>query len=152
MSAARGGEHLFLQGAIGGWVQPDKTGRSFARADRYGASVAAMVLQLLERAEPLPDTRIRFAARRFDIPLQNAGFTALLDAGVIARPLYGGSVRTEVVWFALGPVAFVSHPGETSPAYSLMTRKLFGAEHTFIMGLTEDALRALAEEAAQTPP
>jgi hypothetical protein len=134
------GEHLFLQGAIGGWMQPDKTGRSFELADRYGAEVAAMALDLLERAEPVDGTDIRFASRKLDLPIDNPGWTALLDGGVLERERFGGALRTEIAWFALGEVEFVTHPGETSPFYSLASRRLMRSENGFVLGLALDAL------------
>ncbi len=90
------GEHLFMQGAIGGWVQPDKRSRSFDLADRYGASVAETALELLEGAERQVPQSIRFRSTVFDIPLENPGFTGLIEAGVLERELHEGAVRTEV--------------------------------------------------------
>ena len=34
----------------------------------------------------------------------------------------------------------MTHPGETSPAYSFASRQLADVEHTFILGLTQDAI------------
>ncbi|MEQ8911639.1 MAG: hypothetical protein RIE03_05055 [Pseudomonadales bacterium] len=140
MEERLGGEHLFLQGAIGGWVQPDKTGRGVALAERYGAAVAETALALMGSARAVAAPAIRFASKRFEIPLENAGFTALLDAGVLERPLRDGHLETEAAWFAVGEVEFVTHPGETSPAHSLASRALLGAEHSMVLGLTLDAL------------
>lgn len=140
MNERLGGEHLFLQGAIGGWVQPDKRSRSFDLADDYGASVAEVALGLLVNAQPQMSAPIRFRSRVFDVPLENPGFAGLIEAGVLERALHEGAVRTEVAWFALGDVEFVTHPGETSPAHSFESRKLMNAEHSFVLGLTLDAL------------
>ena len=134
------GEHLFLQGAIGGWVQPDKTGRGFALADRYGASVAHAALTLLLDADAIEAPELRIARREFLVPLRNPGFKSLLDAGVLNRPLEDGSIRTETVAFSIGDAVFVTHPGETSPQYSLDTRALLDRHHSFVLGLTGDAL------------
>ncbi|MBX3180937.1 MAG: alkaline ceramidase [Candidatus Hydrogenedentes bacterium] len=139
MSEALGGEHLFLQGAIGGWVQPVKEGRGFALADQYGASVAASALDALKSAESADAATIEFASRKLELPLENEGFKALESIGVLTR----GStetIRTEVAWFRIGPVQFATHPGETSPMYSLQTRELMGEGPHFILGLTLDAL------------
>src|SRR6185369_6408074 len=100
MGERLGGEPLFLQGAIGGWVQPDKTGRSFELADRYGAAVAGAALELLQHAQTVTDTTLRFARRVVDLPLENPGWTALLDEGVLHREVNQGRLRTEVAWFA----------------------------------------------------
>jgi hypothetical protein len=140
MSERLPGEHLFLQGAIGGWVQPDKTGRSFELADRYGAEVAATALDLLDRAKPVSRIEIRFASRPLDLPIDNPGWIALLDSGVLQRERFAGALRTEVAWFAIGDIEFVTHPGETSPAFSLASRRLMQSGNGFVLGLALDAL------------
>jgi hypothetical protein len=140
MSERLAGVHLFLQGAIGGWVQPDKTGRSFERADRYGAEVAVTALDLLDRAKPVVRVELRFAGRELDLPIDNPGWIALLNGGVLHRQQFGGALRTEVAWFAIGDVEFITHPGETSPFYSLASRRLMAGENGFVLGLALDAL------------
>lgn len=139
MEERLGGAHLFLQGAIGGWVQPRKEGRSFELADAYGASVARSVIAALPHAMPLEDGTIQFARKILDLPLENDGFKALAAAGVLDLP-GGERLQTEVAWFRIGPVQFATHPGETSPFYSLETRNLMGQGPTFVLGLTLDAL------------
>lgn len=139
MGEAAGGEHLFLQGAIGGWVQPDKTGRSFALADQYGASVAARAMEALAGATEIAEGEIAFSRKTFTVPLANEGFRALAAAGVIDLPATD-RIETEVAWFRVGPVQFATHPGETSPAYSQQTRALMGTGPIFVLGLTLDAL------------
>jgi hypothetical protein len=134
------GEHLFLQGAIGGWVQPVKGERTFALADGYGAEIARAALDALATAAPSLQPRLEFRRQGFEIPLENPGFTALLDAGVLNRPLYDGRLRTEVAYLALGDLTLATHPGETSPTHSLDTRRMLGGEHTMVLGLTQDAL------------
>ncbi|MFU8817188.1 MAG: hypothetical protein ACNA7W_17715 [Pseudomonadales bacterium] len=140
MSERFDGEHLFLQGAIGGWVQPVKDGRGFELADRYGTTIAEAAQRALAEAEPWRMPRLDFQRHRFEIPLENPGFLALLEAGVLQRPLYDGHIRTEVAYLALGGVSLATHPGETSPAHSLATRQMLGGEHTMVLGLTQDAL------------
>ena len=134
------GEHLFLQGAIGGWVQPVKDDRGYELADHYGASLAEAALDALALAAPSLDARLEFRRQPFEIPLENAGFIALLEAGVLQRPLYDGNLRTEVAYLRLGSVGLATHPGETSPAHSLATREMLGSPHTMVLGLTQDAL------------
>lgn len=140
MAAHLAGEHLFLQGAIGGWVQPDKTGRSFELADDYGADVAHASLTLLLSAEEDAAPALSVARREFLVPLENPGFTSLLQAGVLKRPLENGHIRTETAWMRIGDAVLVTHPGETSPQHSLDTRALIDRRHSFVLGLTGDAL------------
>lgn len=139
MAGELGGEHLFLQGAIGGWVQPVKDGRSFVLADTYGRSVAESALAALTGAVVVSQPAIQFANKKLTLPLENEGFKALASAGVLDLPP-GDTVQTEVAWFRIGPVQFATHPGETSPHYALETRKLMGGGPSFVLGLTLDAL------------
>ena len=51
------------------------------------------------------------------------------------------SVSTEIAWFSIGSAQFVTHPGETVPAYSFQSKKLMnGKGPKFVIGLGMDAL------------
>lgn len=140
MAAALPGEHLFLQGAIGGWVQPLQGDRSPALATALGGELAEGALDLLAHARDIEATPIRFASRDVAVPLANWGFRLFSWLGILQRDMPDGIMTTTVARFELGPVAFVTHPGETSPAWSLESRQITGAEHTVVMGLTQDAM------------
>ena len=140
MQRALPGEHLFLQGAIGGWVQPLQGDRSFARAGALGAELADAALAALDLAEPGVYGPLAYAREEFDIPLENWRFRLLIAMGVLQRELHAGAMRTEAAIFSVGGVQFMTHPGETSPAYALASRQLSTATHTVIMGLTQDAI------------
>ena len=140
MDAALPGEHVFLQGAIGGWVQPLQGDRSHALALDHGESLAAAALATLAAAEDNPYAALRFREKTIDMPLENWGFRILIWLGVLERKLHDGAMRTSVATFRLGNAAFVTHPGETSPAFALASRALLDTEHTFVLGLTQDAM------------
>ena len=149
MREAMPGEHLFVQGAIGGWVQPDQGNRSSVLAHKVGHDVAAFALDLLRHTEAAEYAPIYFREQLVDIPLENWGFRLLIGLGVLERQLISnsfegmvgaGDMRTSVAYFRLGDVGFVTHPGETSPYYSLASRQLSGDPHLFVMGLTQDAI------------
>jgi len=95
---------------------------------------------LLPSAETATPERLRFASTEVQIPLANWGFRLLSWLGVLERDLAGGAMRTTVARFTIGPVAFVTHPGETSPAYALESREILGGRHTVVMGLSQDAI------------
>ena len=151
MDAAQGGVNLFLQGAIGGWVQPRdevlaSTGASeseepnaFRLADLYGTDLADSTLALLERAGEMTQPRILSKSIDFHLPVANPNWKLLSQAGVINREV-GDSVRTMMTWFAIGPAQFVTHPGETTPWLSLQTRALMKSGPRFVLGLSQDAL------------
>jgi hypothetical protein len=140
MDSVFGGVNLFLQGAIGGWVQPEHEEKSFERAFFRGRGLAEAVRQALRHPKALPGTDIAFAGQRLRLAVDNPGFRMLAQAGVIRRAI-GDSVTSEVALFRIGAACFATHPGESTPEMSLRTRALLpGAGPRFVLGLGMDAL------------
>lgn len=139
MSEALPGVHVFLQGAIGGWVQPKKTVRTFEAAESRGRGLAAVALKALAEGKTASETDMAFARKRFSVPLENPKFQALAQMGVLAAG-QDGQIETEVAWVKIGPLQFATHPGETSPAHGLETRALMSGEAEMVLGLGLDAL------------
>lgn len=140
LKAKLGGVHLFLQGAIGGWVQPEKVSRSFEEAEQKGKELANVVSDALKQSKPLQGNTIYYASRQFELPVDNNGLKDLAAASVIKRDI-GDGTPTEIAWFSIGDAMFATHPGETSPLYSLNTKKLMKTNGPkFILGLGMDEL------------
>jgi len=139
MSAKLPGEHLFLQGAIGCWMQPDTPERTFELARKYGEDLASKTLEALEHETLLSDTRVRFASRVFNMPIANDNFKGMSQAGLVPRN-FAESVETEAAWFAIGPAQFATHLGETAPVFAAQTRGLMDTGPKFILGLGLDHL------------
>jgi len=139
MEAKIPGEHLFLQGAIGCWMQPETPERTFELAHKYGEDLAAKTLAALKNTIPLKDTRVRFASRVFNMPITNRNFQQMSLAGLVPRD-FAESVETEAAWFAVGPAQFATHLGETAPVFAEQTRALMDSEPKFILGLGLDHL------------
>jgi hypothetical protein len=139
MAAAVPGEHLFLQGAIGGWIQPIAPKRTFEQAEIYGKDLGEKTLAALDKTMPLNATDIRFAHKVFQVPVANEGFKQLAAAKIIPRAL-GDTAETEVAWFAIGPAQFATEPGETAPLYSREAQALMKTGPKFILGLGLDEL------------
>ena len=139
MAAALPGEHLFLQGSVGGWIQPQTPERTFTLATKYGKDLAARVLASLENVTPVEGGTIRFANRVFAMPNENEGYIQMAEAGLNPRPI-DDSIETEVAWFAVGNAQFATHPGETAPAFTWATEDLMDTEPKFVLGLGLDEL------------
>lgn len=133
------GTSLFLQGAIGGWVQPVDGEGTFEKADQRGRGLAAAVAEALAKADTLEQTAIRFASARLLLPVENEGWKQLSAIGTIPRAI-GDSVQTEVSWFSIGPAQFATHPGETAPYFGLETKRMMTTGPRFVLGLGNDAL------------
>ncbi len=139
MKKETGAEALFLQGAIGGWVQPVDGEGSFEQACKRGTELADAVLLALSDSRQMPGTELSFGSKRIKFPVENEGWRQLSAIGTIKRP-FQDSVETEIAWFAIGDAQFATHPGETAPWFGLETKRLMGTGPRFILGLGNDAL------------
>ncbi len=134
-----GGVNLFLQGAIGGWVQPVGEA-TFENTFKTGAGLAQAALDALKTPLPLETPTIVFRSKKFEMPVSSFGFRLLSRLGVLKRKI-GKTVKTEIAWFEIGDAQFVTHPGESSPLYGLESKKLMQKPGPkFVMGLAMDAM------------
>jgi len=140
MNQSLGGVNLFIQGSIGGWVQPENEPQTFEQAYFRGSQLADKTISLLQHSMTVKGNSMGFSSRVFDLPVENAGFSQLSQAGVINRKIDSG-VTTEIAWFSMGNAQFATHPGETVPAMSIASKELMKAGGPkFVMGLSMDAL------------
>ena len=140
MDSAIGGTNLFLQGAIGGWVQPEYEEKTVTQAFYRGRELAKDVITTLAQHSPLISDSISFNSKKITLPVANPNFKLLSDLGVLSRP-FGDSVSTEIAYFTIGETGFATHPGESSPYMSLVTKEMMINEGPkFILGLGMDAL------------
>ena len=135
-----GGVNFFLQGAIGGWVQPEYEAKSFESVYERGQELGTKIITALEVPIKLSSESIQFESSIFNLPVSNVNFQQLAKMGVINRSITD-SVRTEVAWFSIGNAQFVTHPGETTPTHSFESKRLMTNQGPkFVIGLGMDAL------------
>jgi len=58
---------------------------------------------------------------------------------VIKREI-ASTTTTEMAWFRIGEAQFITHPGETPPAYSFISKEMMGEGPKFVIGLGLDAM------------
>lgn len=134
-----GGVNVFLQGAIGGWVQPVGEA-TFENAHNKGVELAKVALQALHDGKMVQNPVIDYRSRVFEMPVSSFGFRLLSRIGVLKRKIRR-TVTTEIAWFEIGNAQFVTHPGESSPYYSFESKKLMDKEGPrFVLGLAMDAM------------
>ncbi len=133
------GVNLFLQGPIGGWVQPVDGEGSFEKAEQRGRELGAEVIAAISAGDTLTSTALRFKSKLIKFPVDNEAWKQLSAIGTINRPIQD-SVTTELVWFVIGESQFATHPGETAPYYGLETKKLMSTGPRFVLGLSMDGL------------
>jgi len=140
MDSVLGGVNLFLQGAIGGWVQPEHEAKTFEQALMRGRGLAEANLLALSASHPIKGKELDFRSKIINLPVENMGFQQLAKAGVINRKMTD-HVETELAIFRIGNGYFATHPGETVPAMSMATRKMMvNNGPKLILGLSMDAL------------
>jgi len=142
LEAELGGLAVYVNGAIGGLmttrprfaVADAATGEpilepGFAKARAQGERLARLAVAGLRRAPPpesdageglgpvvVREAALALRARTLELPLQNRGFVLAAALGVVPRGFARwATVRTEVAAFTLGPLAFVTVPGEIYP-------------------------------------
>ena len=118
-----GGVNFFLQGPVGGWIQPEHEAKTFENADKRGRELGVVVEESLKKAVQMEQTQVLFKTKIFNFPLSNERFKALSAAGVVKRAMKD-SITTEVAWFSIGNAQFVTHPAETSPIHSFQSKAL----------------------------
>jgi hypothetical protein len=139
MEQQLGGEHLFLQGAIGGWIQPLDKGIDYQATLERGKGLASAAIKSLADAKPLKSKKLNFRSKTLLLPVENEAWQQLAAAGIFQREL-NDVVESEIAWFSIGEASFATHPGETAPIFGLDTKELMGDGPKFILGLSQDAM------------
>ena len=140
LDSLQGGVNMFLQGSIGGWIQPEDVPSGFDNAYYYGSRLGAQALSLLSHAEKNTDGSIRFRSTPVVFPLKNPMFKMAADMGLIKRR-FDSSVRSEIAYFTIGAASFATHPGETVPELGKLTKAMMkGRGPKVVIGLGQDAL------------
>ncbi|MFD2201091.1 neutral/alkaline non-lysosomal ceramidase N-terminal domain-containing protein [Shivajiella indica] len=139
MEKELGGEHIFLQGAIGGWIQPVDKGIPYAEVLQRGTGLANAAISALKEGQRLGSPTLNFRKQTIQLPVENEAWKQLAAGGIIQRTITD-VVETEVVWFSIGEATFATHPGETAPIFGLQTKALMPEGPKFVLGLGQDAL------------
>jgi len=110
-------------------------------AEKRGRDLGLVVENALKQASSSTvPPRIQYKHKVIQLPVQNEGFQQLAAAGVIKRTITD-SVATEIASFSWGNTQFITHPGETVPAYSLQSKAwMTNQGPKFVIGLGMDAL------------
>lgn len=144
-----GGVALFLNGALGGMVTPKVTGHTWEEMERVGTGVGRSAVEALEAAKPLPVSAISLMRRDVTIPLENDKFKLMLGLRVLdADPAMlraGAQFATEVWRVDLGPVTWITIPGEILPRPALELKAKMPGAYPMIVALGNDELGYILE-------
>jgi len=139
-----GGVSLFLNGALGGMVTPKVKGHTLEEMERVGVGVGAAAVKALEKAKPVRVDAIRLRQKTVELPLQNDQFKLLLAAKVLDTEVRQGSsgydFTTEVWRVDLGPVTWITIPGEILPRPALSLKKRMPGRFPMVVAVANDEL------------
>ena len=130
INAGIGGIAVYINGAIGGLmtthpsmaVKDPFSGEefkepTFEKAEAQGKQLALLALRSMENpVEKLEDANISLIVRAIELPIKNRAFQLATMIGIFPRGTSGWmKMRTELSVFTIGPVSFVTIPGEVYP-------------------------------------
>lgn len=125
-----GGVAVYLTGAIGGLmttspglaITDSLTGieykdPSFEKARAQGNQLACLILKSMKEPQMTIDSSsISLSVRNINLPLENRLFKIAKIIGVLDRGKSGiKNMKTEVAAFTIGPLSFITFPGEVYP-------------------------------------
>jgi putative sterol carrier protein len=147
---AVGGVAIFANGALGGMISPAPgdpnapKGRDWARAERYGTTIANRALEAIAKATFTDAVTLEHKEATYTVPLENERFKLALAAGVIpAGPSFAdGKVTTESHLIRLGDAVMFTMPGEVQPNIGILLKRLLApyGDPVFLFGLANDEL------------
>lgn len=141
-----GGVAIFLNGALGGMVTPKISAHTFEEMQRVGEGVGAAGVKALEAAKPVSISQIRVRSKPVGIPLENDRFKLMLGARILdADPeqkpgAEGPQIQTEVWRVDLGPVTWITIPGEVLPKPALALKERMPGPYRMVVALGNDEL------------
>jgi hypothetical protein len=169
-----GGVALYVNGAVGGLmcthpslsVEDPFTGEtfsepSFEKAAAQGKQLSLLVLNAMENpAEVIDSAGISLLVRTVRMPIENRLFKLATFLGVMNRGTVGWmKMRSELSAFTIGPLSFVTIPGEiypelinggveapagndfeTAPVEVPPVREMMPGKYKFVLGLANDEI------------
>ncbi len=146
IEASLGGVAIFFNGALGGMVSPDVSGHTFEEAERVGTTIAAGAIEALRTAEVEDSPRISIRRKVIRFPVENDGFLALREAGVLKRDIQDSELESEIYAIDVGSAQIVTIPGELLPKLGLKIKEEMSGKYRFLICLANDELGYIIPE------
>jgi hypothetical protein len=133
-----GGVAIYLNGALGGMVTPKVSGHTLEEMERVGVGVGRVATATTAEAGPVAAVPLRIQRRDVKIPLENNGFKILIGGKVLDGETVDGMIPTEVWRIDLGPMTWITIPGEILPKPALALKSKMPGIHPIIIALGND--------------
>jgi hypothetical protein len=135
-----GGVAIFLNGALGGMVTPKISAHTWEEMQRVGEGVGRSAVEITGRARPVTVEKIALRRKEVTLPLENQAFKLLAGAKVLDAGDLTTDVHTEVWRVDLGPITWMTIPGEILPRPALDLKSRMPGAYKMIVALGNDEL------------
>jgi hypothetical protein len=151
------GVHIFVNGAIGGSIQPSVPwrkqnlrgdGQGFAWAHELGERLGAKAAGLIAQAQPVDVPAIEVRRAPVRARLTNRTFELVKALGILktSLPKRGEWYYTEVTAAKLGRLRVGTLPGEVMPNLTAPIRRSLGGDAQLLIGLAQDELGYIVDQ------
>ncbi len=146
VEGARPAPCVYVNGALGGMVTTDQREHSFAEIERIGRAIGRLSIASVASATPV-EADLAAASVPLKLPVENGRYQLAEDFGIFGDREFedGGHVATEVAALRLGPVSFVTAPGEPLPRVGFALAALATTPTALVVGLGQDELGYLID-------
>ncbi len=143
---ARRAPCVYVNGALGGMVTTDQREHTFAEIERIGRAIGRLSIASVASATPV-EADLAAASVPLRLPVENGRYQLAEDFGIFGDRAFedGGHVATEVAALRLGPVSFVTAPGEPLPRVGFDLAALASTPVALVVGLGQDELGYLID-------
>lgn len=135
-----GGTCVFLNGALGGMVTPKISGHTWEEVERVGRGVGSSAVKALTEARPISDPALSIRRKSVELPLENPKFQIAVGAHLLDAEATNGRFATEVWRVDLGPITWITIPGEILPRPALALKAEMPGPYPMIVALGNDEL------------
>lgn len=136
-----GGVALFLNGALGGMVTPKISGHTLAEMERVGVGIGHSAVAAIEGDHAEKVDQIRLGRKQVDLPLANLNFKAFSKARILdTDPKSEDTFQSEVWRVDLGPVTWITIPGEILPKPALAIKARIPGKFPMVVAMANDEL------------
>jgi len=144
VESGSGAPCIFFSGALGGMMTPDVKEHNFTEAETIGQTLASAGLEALGKAGSFPVTEISVRKKEIKVKLTNILYKFAFRRKLLPDVRDSqGRITSQVSLIKIGPVWFVTIPGELLPRVGLALKaemKMAGAQVPGVICLANDEL------------
>ena len=154
--AMLGGVTLFINGALGGMISPDRTKGTFKEVERIGTFLVEKILSSIESATMQENVRLNHKSREINIPLQNPQFLSAIESGLLPKEMailpandpHNNTmvIPTVVRLIQIGEAQIATYPGEVLPKLGFQVKSAMDAKYRFVFSLADDELGYILDD------